>query len=604
MDGVDSIRALLRGNTIVLQKLEDNTGIFDQVDAFVNLSRGNETIQEVVLYPGTDPSDDASGTQRHVIWEKVAEGIGNLQALRKISIRESIIVDDEGDFLPSFAPDWEILACIFRRLRRGIQLNVKDGSMLWHWVVPNPEGPPNYAELNDRARNLERMQVFTGVIHEQAMVTGFTIGHCFPFHCFDTLCCTLLTLPALENVSFSHMYRNGQDMEEGQSLESVVQLLQSPALRQVKFYSVSFSNSLHQVIAKALKDRSEITDLHFCGCSFLDGGGTAIVSALTTNTTLKCLEFDSFVDVFTNRVFPVNEKVFYDTLAKVLLSNSTLQELAISTPGRDCLWLSPLFLALEVNTVLKVLRIYFSSFRLVGEASLTCIYEKLSTAMMLGIGKNSTLESLHLSNVKLGGNDNSLWREAFSFLRTNTALKALHVNFEPNVTESHATAIRMDVLAVLRENDSLETLSMINKHARLDDYLVFVAAIYPNTTLKSLQLYPLQELDICVNQDEVKDLIPILKKNYGLEEMSGLLHGAEDVHSILQLNGAGRRYLVHDGFSISKGVDVLSGVSNDINSVFLHLLENPRLCTRSAVEISDSSSSPVNHNGDSGGGGK
>jgi hypothetical protein len=62
---------------------------------------------------------------------------------------------------------------------------------------------------------------------------------------------------------------------------------------------------------------------------------------------------------------------------------------------------------------------------------------------------------------------------------------------------------------------------------------------------------------------------------------------------------------VQDGSSISKGVDVLSGVSNDINSVFLHLLENPRLCDRSAVEMSRSignidnamSTSPGNYSG-------
>jgi hypothetical protein len=29
----------------------------------------------------------------------------------------------------------------------------------------------------------------------------------------------------------------------------------------------------------------------------------------------------------------------------------------------------------------------------------------------------------------------------------------------------------------------------------------------------------------------------------------------------------------------------LSRVNNDVNCVFLHLLENPRLCDRSAVEI-------------------
>jgi hypothetical protein len=43
-------------------------------------------------------------------------------------------------------------------------------------------------------------------------------------------------------------------------------------------------------------------------------------------------------------------------------------------------------------------------------------------------------------------------------------------------------------------------------------------------------------------------------------------------------------YLIEDGSSISKGVDVLSAVSNDIDSVFLHPLENPRLCDRNAVE--------------------
>jgi hypothetical protein len=76
------------------------------------------------------------------------------------------------------------------------------------------------------------------------------------------------------------------------------------------------------------------------------------------------------------------------------------------------------------------------------------------------------------------------------------------------------------------------------------------------------------------------------------------------VGAILRLNEVGRRYLVQDGSSISKGVEVLSAVGNEINCVFLHLLENPRLCDRSAVETaSDSvegskgSTSPTNHNG-------
>jgi hypothetical protein len=71
----------------------------------------------------------------------------------------------------------------------------------------------------------------------------------------------------------------------------------------------------------------------------------------------------------------------------------------------------------------------------------------------------------------------------------------------------------------------------------------------------------------------------------------------------LRLNGAGRRYLIEDGSSISKGVEVLSAVSNEIDCVFLHLLENPRLCDRSAVEVasennnSRSTSPTVSSNG-------
>jgi hypothetical protein len=137
---------------------------------------------------------------------------------------------------------------------------------------------------------------------------------------------------------------------------------------------------------------------------------------------------------------------------------------------------------------------------------------------------------------------------------------------------------------MLRENESLETLAMVSEDASFEEYLVFVDAIQLNTTLKSLRLHPSDAEDIFVDEDEINKLIPVLKKNYGLEEIPGLHHCSGDVNSIFELNRAGRRYLVQDGSSISKGVDVLSGVSNDTNSVFLHLLENPRLCNRSAVE--------------------
>jgi hypothetical protein len=66
MDAVDSIREELSKHTIHFDKLEDDTGIFDQVDAFVDLTRENETVEEVVLCLATDPDAPAgmpSGTK-------------------------------------------------------------------------------------------------------------------------------------------------------------------------------------------------------------------------------------------------------------------------------------------------------------------------------------------------------------------------------------------------------------------------------------------------------------------------------------------------------------------------------------------------------------
>jgi hypothetical protein len=546
MNAADRIHQVLRRGTIWLDKMDDDTCIFDHVDVFVNLSRENETVQEVTLcIPSfTDPGNDAAETDRYAIWEKVAEGISNLQVLSKIIIHDSLNVDDEDDV---FVPDWEILACILRRLRRGIELYMEDDQrVLW---------------------NLGTLPLFAGAIHGQAMITGFSTGDVFSFDRLDILCSALLTLPALENVTFEHYDSGGP--EEGQTLESMVELLQSPTLKIVSFQSVVFTNALSQTVAKALRERSLINTLRFDGCSFPEGGSAVIASALTTNTTLEHLRF-----------YEGGNEDFYQVLATALLSNSTLQNLEFSFPGRSgsCSWLSPLFLALQVNHGLK--KLHIRGFDLVDE--------ELSTAMRLGLGKNSTLESLHLSGIKLGDDDTSLWREALSFLRTNTALKTLFMNFnednDDDMKESFAVIIRMGVLAMLCENESLETLSMPSSDTKFEDYIAFVAVIQPNTTLKSLQLNYSHQSYV-MDEVEAKDLIPVLKKNYWLEDMPGL-HRSAVVRSIFELNKAGRRYLVQDGSSISKGVDVLSRVSDDINSVFLHLLENPRLCDRNAVETS------------------
>jgi hypothetical protein len=205
--------------------------------------------------------------------------------------------------------------------------------------------------------------------------------------------------------------------------------------------------------------------------------------------------------------------------------------------------------------------------------------------MQNGLGMNETLEILELNRVHLTEYNVTLCCRALSFLRTNTALKSLVVNVQYGVSESRLSAFRTDIAAMLQENTSLESLDIRNAYAfeiKAEDVIAIVTALQHNSTLKVLHF---TEYGRKLTADEDKQIAPLLKKNYGLECLPNVNHQGGDVGSILPLNGAGRRYLVQDGASVSKGVEVLSRVNKDINCVFLHLLENPRLCDRRAVKM-------------------
>jgi hypothetical protein len=144
-------------------------------------------------------------------------------------------------------------------------------------------------------------------------------------------------------------------------------------------------------------------------------------------------------------------------------------------------------------------------------------------------------------------------------------------------------------------------LSVLGWHnAEAEDFIALVTAFQYNRTLKTLQFDP---CEIRFTDDEDKLVIKIIKKNYALEGLPDayVKNLVGDAGAILQLNTAGRRYLIEDPSAVSKGVEVLSAVRSDINCVSLHILENSRLCDRSAVEsasdITDNggSTSLVNH---------
>ena len=239
-----------------------------------------------------------------------------------------------------------------------------------------------------------------------------------------------------------------------------------------------------------------------------------------------------------------------------------------------------------------------------------------------GLGENSTLESLKLARAALNGtyaeydDDTNQWCKALQFLRTNTALKSLEITFSPIALDNFAgsevdrgdlvmamkqclSAARMEVVAMLRDNKSLEFISIYRFGRRsqvptIEEYFGLLDSLQENTALKAISLQqpyvfatnPRASHDARVvpTDDESKQLASLLKKNYALDSLPDIDFDPQgDLGVILRLNGAGRRYLIRDEGSVSKGVEVLSAVSDDLNCLMFHLLENPELCTRDKV---------------------
>jgi hypothetical protein len=167
-------------------------------------------------------------------------------------------------------------------------------------------------------------------------------------------------------------------------------------------------------------------------------------------------------------------------------------------------------------------------------------------------------------------------------------LKSLVVSVRDGDTESCLFAFCIGIAAMLQGNASHESLAVQSwKRIKIkaEEYLVLVTAFQHNTTLRTLRLC--RNRSDQLDDDENKQMATLLKQNYALESLPGtdVDNRVGDAGTILRLNGAGRRYLIQQGSSVSKGVEVLSLVKNDVNCVFLHLSENPRLCDRSAVEM-------------------
>jgi hypothetical protein len=686
--------------------------LLTHADWFLNMSCRNHIVEEVDLYLYV--YDDNEYAASYEIWDKVGQGIGNLEALETLHILVSGDPDPGSGPIEiaqqrTLKPDWERLGYILKHLRKNIRLQVDDGS--------ETEGHLRYAVDVDS---------FARMLRGQPMVVRFGTWDIFYRGPLGTVCAALSTLPALESVDLGH--RRREDTEQGGEPtvldpKHMAILLRASCLRSVEFKHFDFTNfALCQATASTLRVKeSAITKLTFWRCNFAAEGDAEVMSCLETNKTLASMEFHPD---------PNDTTAVCNALAKSLCFNSSLQQLTLGCP-----YLTPVFRSMTKNTGLKTLVINgrygqdqvmdddmstAMQLGLGGNSSLASLIvtnvpvaystandadiaqwckglqflrkntalkslsiqfrtnsmppmppsicnaiarslcfnsslqhltldscsrstpelfrsmqrntglktlvlwgvvmdDDLCTAMQFGLGGNSTLESLKLARAALNGTyaeydaDTAQWCRALQFLRTNTALKSLEITFSPIALDNFAgseadrgdlvmamksclSTARMDVVRMLRDNKSLEFISIYRFGRRsqvptIEEYFELLDSLQENAALKTISLQ--QPYVFATNprashgarvvptDDESKQLASLLKKNYALDSLPDIEFDPKgDLGVILRLNRAGRRYLVHDEGSVSKGVEVLSAVSDDLNCLMFHLLENPELCTR------------------------
>jgi hypothetical protein len=201
-------------------------------------------------------------------------------------------------------------------------------------------------------------------------------------------------------------------------------------------------------------------------------------------------------------------------------------------------------------------------------------------AVAVSLLSNTTLQDLVISYPGASYPNSICVSSLLSALGMNKTLRKVHASGFSSVGGSVIPAVREG----LEKNSTLEILELINfAHVTEPSFRIAVVdALQLNKTVKTLRIcYGTQNL----TDDEVKHLTSVVKKNYGLERLPDLDSSDDrmkDLRSVLRLNGAGRGYLLDGrGSVISDGVGVLSAVSDDLDCIFLHVLENPSLCNRS-----------------------
>jgi hypothetical protein len=177
------IRQAIRGTTFRIIMSGDVKKKTANARSFAELSQGNDTVQEIMLFLDTDYARD------YELLRVLGESFGNLRALRVVTVNSrGHTLFDEGDYdltEPEVGDEllyWQAFAGALGRVRYHIELHL-NGNWCSHVNFTN----------------------FAVAIQGVLTIRSFRSGeHALPWRDANTLMSALATLPSLENVTLGN----------------------------------------------------------------------------------------------------------------------------------------------------------------------------------------------------------------------------------------------------------------------------------------------------------------------------------------------------------------------------------------------------------------
>jgi hypothetical protein len=241
---METIRQALLETTLEIGEMGDVNGICANAPSFVELSQGNDTVREVVLYLHRDYH------RRYKTLRVLGKGFCNLEALQVLTIQQVytgfIEEDDEEDVAISLY--WQALTGSLGRLRHKIELRLERCD----W------GEADFTHYAMAIQGLSTIRAFHSCGHTR-------------FESADTLMSALASLPSLENVtlgSFGGYYE--EECPPHCAFRELTNLLKAPSLRSIEFTSTNFTSDGSKALLAAFEEESFVTTLRLTDCDLED----------------------------------------------------------------------------------------------------------------------------------------------------------------------------------------------------------------------------------------------------------------------------------------------------------------------------------------------